>query len=120
MDYRWLTDDEILEKVNPVHARYGWAELNTATSKVLGAFDGDNLVETIALQLYPTVGPLVRHDNTLRDNGETSRELALRMKQFLEESNARGYLTIAESPATERICRRHGMRQVECPVFIVP
>ena len=118
MNLRFLTDLEIETLVNPVLELRGWALLNIPTSKVLGAFQDDRLVEFIVLQLFPMLGPMVRVDNTLRDNGETSRALANGMETFLEENDARGWMAICDSPVTERICQRHGMQKVESPVYV--
>src|SRR5580765_8116817 len=97
MEYRWLTDDEIVDSVNPALASRGFAQLNVnreqPTCRVLGAFWDDQLVEAFAFQMYPVLGPLVKVDSTFRDNGETSRTLAKKMQEFLEEVPARGYLT---------------------------
>lgn len=117
-EYRFLTDSEIVDEANPALALRGWPQLNTATARVLGAFDGETLVEIFALQLMPMLGPMLRIDNERRDNGIVSRELAEKMSEYLTENEARGYVTIADSPLTERLCERHGMKRVESPVFM--
>lgn len=118
MTYRWLTNEEVLEIVNPELRKHGWAELNTAIARVLGAFyQTGELVEFFVLQLYPMLGPLLRLDNINTDNGAVSRELARRMDEFMTESQARGCLTIADNPVTVRLCERYGMTRVESPVF---
>lgn len=119
MTYRWLTPEEIVRDVNPALASRGWSELNTEVARVLGAFDGDTPVEVFALQLFPFLGPLLRVDNTYRDNGEVSRVLAQEMEDFLAANEARGCLAIADSPVTERLCQRFGMRRLDSPVFII-
>ncbi len=119
MDYRWLTDEEVETLVNPGIQRHGWAMLNLPTCRVLGAFDdAGTLVESLAIQLHPLLGPLMRHDNTQRDNGTTSRELTRKMEEYLEETQARGWMVIADHPVTERLCERHGMTRVVSPVFL--
>lgn len=118
MTYRWLTEDEIISLVNPNLAHQGMPMLNTAVARVYGAFDGDRLIRTLTLQLFPLLGPLTTHDHTHRDNGEVSRTLANLMDAYLQESHARGYLAVCDSPVTERICERHGMKRIESPVFL--
>ena len=119
MTYRWLTDEEVDTLVNPDMQRHGWAMLNIPTARVMGAFDdAGTLVASFSLQLHPLLGPLLRHDNTQRDNGETSRELTRNMEAYLEETQARGWLVIADNPITERLCARHGMQRVVSPVFL--
>jgi acetyltransferase (GNAT) family protein len=119
MEYRWLTNDEIEDLVNEVCQRHGWAQLNIneaqPTCRVLGAFEDVALVGFIALQMQPVIGPGWT-DAEHRD-GKTMRELADQMHQFLVEVKARGALTVCESPVSERLAQRHGMKQVEFPVY---
>jgi len=121
MEYRWLTPDEIVDTVNPALAAQRFAQLNVnteqPTSRVLGAFWDGQLVEAFALQLYPVLGPIIRVDNTFRDGGETSRTLSTKMGEFFEEVKVRGALCIADTPITERLCDRFGMKRVENPVY---
>ena len=121
MDIRWLTDDEIVSLVNPALQKRGWAELNVnpaaPTCRALGGFWDGVLVEAFAFQLFPVLGPMLKVDNTFRDNGDTSRALAAKMEEWLGEVSARGYLAIADSPVTERLCVRYGMTKIESPVF---
>lgn len=119
MEIKQVSSQEILEVVNPKLREKGWAPLNVneaqPTNFVLGAYEGGRLLEIIAFQLFPIVGPLLRIEG--KDGGQTTRILAESMKAFLEESGARGYLAIADSPFTERICKRLGMSPLESPVF---
>ena len=121
MEFRWLTDDEILEQFNPVCQRHGFAEMNVnaqqPTCRVLGAFWDGHLVEALAFQLYPMLGPFLKTDNTFRDAGETARALATKMQEFFDEVQARACLTIADSLITERLCVRFGMDRIQSPVY---
>lgn len=118
MTIRWLTDEEVLGIVNPACAQRGWAQQNTGMCRVLGAFyESGELIEFFVLQVYPMLGPLLRLDNINVDGGTVTRELTKRMEEYLIETNARGYMTIADSPLTERLCLRFGMTRVESPVF---
>jgi len=119
MTYRWLNGDEIVTDVNPICARRGWALLNVneaqPTCRVLGAFDGEELVGFMAFSLMPMLGSLwVQPDH--RD-GTVSRELAVQMHQFLQDADARGFIAVADHPVTERICERFGMARIESPVY---
>lgn len=116
MTIRWLTAGEFPEANAEIQQR-GWAPLNEPTSRILGAFDGDTLVEVFVLQLYPLLGPLVRLDARYRDHGETSLALVDEMYEFLEQNDARSYLAICDHPATERLCQRFGMVRIEKPIF---
>lgn len=121
MLYEWLTDDQIEELVNPALQLRGMALLNInpsqPTCRVLGAWDNGNLIQFFAIQLFPILGPMVKMDNTHRDNGEVSRELATQMHAMLDTADARGYLVVADNPVTGRLCERHGMQRVVSPVY---
>ena len=113
--FRWLTPTEVLEIVNPLLAHRGWAQLNVDIARVYGAFEDEQCVEIMALQLYPVLGPLLRLDGA--DAGETTRILASHMETYLIESDVRGVLAVADSPLTERLCKRMGMTKVLSPVY---
>ena len=83
----------------------------------MGAFWDDQLVEAFAFHFYPILGPMIKVDNTFRDNGDTSRTLAAKMGEYFEEVQARGALSIPDSPVTERLCQRFGMELITKPVY---
>ncbi len=122
-EYRWLSNQEIADLVNPVLKLRGWAELNIneiqPTCRVLGAFIDGELVESFAFQLFPMLGPLIRHNNEVRDSGETSRGLVAVMGDFIKSTNARDYMVVANSPMTVRLCERFGLKQLSDPVYVV-
>lgn len=129
MTYRWLEQNELESLVNPALKDKGYAELGfngscecgraLPTARVLGAFlDSGELVETFTLQMMPFLGPLLKHDDSIRDSGETSRQLATIMFDFLMRAKARDFIVIANSPISRRLCERFQMKQVECPVFM--
>lgn len=126
MNFRWMEPDEIEKQVNPILRLKNWAELNInveqPTCRVLGAFlDDGTLLETLTFQLFPLLGPLIRHDNSIRDSGETSRGLASVMYDWLTEQipgGARDFMAIANSPVTDRLCQRFGMKKCEASVFL--
>ena len=121
MEFRWLEGDEIVNLVNPVMVARGWAALNVnedqPTCRVLGAFDEERLVEVFAFQLYPVLGPLLKIDPDFQDSGKCARELADRMRAFMNEVKARGCLAVADSPVTTRLCERFGMTPIGSPVY---
>lgn len=118
MEYKWLTEDQIEAAVNPALKIRGMAQLNTSVARVLGAFEGDTLISFVAVQLFPILGPLLKTDNQFSDDGTVSRELVSKMHTYLDESNVRGVLVVADSPLTSRLCERHGMSKLESPVYI--
>lgn len=118
-EFRWLTVNEIEMFVNPVCRQRGWAELNLnesqPTCRVLGKWEGVELVAWLALQMFPVIGPAYA-DPTHRD-GTVSRQLADHMHEFLESVACRGALTVCESVVAERLAERHGMTRVKEPVY---
>ena len=129
MNFRWLEQDEILNLVNPALKAKGYAELGfngscecgraLPTARVLGAFlDSGELIETFTLQMLAFLGPLLKHDTDIRDSGETSRQMATIMYDFLMSAKARDFIVIANSPISRRLCERFQMKKVECPVFM--
>jgi len=121
--FRWLSEDEIVDLANPVLKAHGWAQLNVnpdkPTCRVMGAFnDSGGLVEVLVLQLHPVIGPLVRCDNEHRDAGQTTRKLIQLMEEYLIQTKARGWLVVADSPLTERMCEQHRMKRIQSPVFL--
>jgi len=122
LEYRWLTDSEIEQSVNPALASRNMPQLNInpvmPTCRVAGAFADGVLIRAFCLQLHPVLGPLVEADSTIRDNGEATRGVVDFMSAFLDETKARGYLTICESEFSERLAKRHGMKRIEFPVYL--
>lgn len=122
MIYEWLTLDQIEDLVNPDLERRGMAVLNInpaqPTCRVLGAWEAGRLIQSFTVQLYPVLGPMLKHDSLHRDNGEVSRELASRMHTFLDEAEARGYMVVADNPVTQRLCERYGMSKIVSPVYV--
>ncbi len=120
LEYRWLTGDEIVALVNPACAARGWAELNVndaqPTCQVLGAWNAARLVGWFVFQLYPLLGPMLVEPEFR--NGQVSAELTARMYDFLTISEARGYLVVCESPASEVLARKHDMHKLESPVYV--
>jgi hypothetical protein len=120
MTYRWMSSEEIETFVNPVCEQRGWSPLNIneaqPTCRVIGAFDGEAIVGFFALQLHPVLGPQwVDADH--RD-GTISRELTQQMSEFLSDVDARGWLVICDSPVSERLAIRYGMKKLEIPVYV--
>lgn len=122
-EYRWLSNQEIEELVNPVLRLRGWAELNInelqPTCRVLGAVVDGELIESFTFQMQPLLGPLVRHNNELRDSGETTRALVAVMGDWIKTVNARDCMVVANSPMTVRLCERFGMKKLIDPVYVV-
>jgi hypothetical protein len=117
LQFRWLDGEEAVETLNPRLAERGWALLNAQTARALAAFDAEGkLAGFFVLQLFPVLGPMeVVPDH---QGGQLSRELTQRMHEFLTEVQARGYMTVCDSPVAERLAVRHGMTKLENPVYV--
>lgn len=118
--YRWLTSDEIADWVNPECGRHGWVQFNvneqTPTCRVIGAFEGPEMLGFFGFSLIPHIGPLWCDQD--HRNGSVSLGLAEEMAKFMFEVQARGALMIADNPATERMAQKFGLERVTSPVFI--
>jgi len=121
IEFRWLNDDEVETLVNPSLAARGMVQLNInpeqPTCRVLGAVADGVVVEAFAFQLISLLGPMIKLVPDFRDNGETGRTLAAKMKEFLEEVQARAYICVADSPISERLCERFSMEKISSPVY---
>ncbi len=122
IEFRWITDEQIETLVNPALKARGMVELNICpeqpTCRVAGCFSEGVLLRAFCLQLHPILGPLVETDSEFRDNGGATRGLVEFMEEFLKTVDARGWLTICDSPLSERLAQRHGMKKLESPVYV--
>lgn len=116
LTYHWLEGDE-LEILEPILAARGWTSLNGKVARAIGAFDETGkLVGFQVLQLFPMVGPL--YVEPLSRGTGIASELTERMRTFLVNAQARGWMVIADAPFTAQLCEAHGMRKVESPVYL--
>lgn len=116
IEYKLITSDE-LELLEPIMLRRGWSALNYPTSCAWCAFDGEELVGFIVLQLYPHPEPLwVKDDH--RGTG-VAEGLADHMLAFMREIKIRGFMVVADSEFAEKLCEERGMERVQSPVFIM-
>ena len=122
IEFRWLDNDEVETLVNPSLEARGMVQLNInpeqPTCRVAGAFADGVLLRAFCLQLHPILGPLVETDSEFRDNGDATRGLVAFMEEFLKTVDARGWLTICDSPLSERLAKQHGMKRLESPVYV--
>ena len=115
IEYRWIEGDE-LAILDPVILSRGWTPLNHLTSRAICAFHGGLLIGFQVLQLFPHVEPLyVERD--YRALGITEA-LVDRMSAFLQESKARGFMVVADSPHVIRLCESYGMKRIMEPVYL--
>jgi len=105
----WLAIDSLLEK-------YNWMSLAPDFSKVLVAEVNGKIVGISCVQAMPFVGPLLVLPRW-RGTG-IAEKLADDTIESLRSMNARGWLVVADSPHVPKLCRKHGMRQIDSPVFV--
>jgi hypothetical protein len=110
-----MCSDEDWNSIEEVLQRRGWASLNKNTSCILMART-DNEFAFLVLQLVPYIGPLFI-PASMR-GGTTAREMATRTLEFLQKSKTRGWLVVAESPFTERICKELCMEKIDSPLYV--
>lgn len=119
LTYRWL-EGEDLKQLEPMLEARGHMSLNNALARALCVFDKDNNDKIIAfhvLQHIPHAEPLYV-DKEYRGTG-IAEDLADRMVAFLKSCDARGFMVVADNPASVKLCEQFGMRRVESPVFIM-
>src|SRR5688572_5760510 len=114
--YEWLEGNQT-QIVEPILAERGWTSLNNRTCRVLCAYSGTRLIGFHVLQLFPHAEPLwVARDQRGTGLAET---LVDKMMEFLAEVQVRGFMVVADTPATVKLCERHGMKRVDSPVYIL-
>jgi hypothetical protein len=119
--FRWVSglnaSEEEWNRLDAMLAEHGWASLNRATSRVLVA-ESNGEMAFIAFQMVPYVGPLYV-PRSMRGDG-VAVELADKMMTFLIENDTRGWMAVAESPHTAKLCENRGMQRVPAPVYVLP
>jgi hypothetical protein len=120
MELRWLEGPEAAQKLNPMIEAQGWIPLNGSenpvTTRARVAFgDSGEVVGFFVLQLFPMVGPvLIQPDG----KPELFRQLMRDMLVFFSDSNARGWMVVAENEKVADLCELLKMQRVEFPVYI--
>jgi hypothetical protein len=120
--YEWVDgptcSDSDWERIESILAARGWLSLNRLTTRVLLAYsESGELLGFNILQMMPYVGPLYVKPSA-RGTG-LAEDLVDQMMIFLADIQARGFLAIAQSPHTEKLCLQLGLKKVESPVFIM-
>jgi hypothetical protein len=118
--YRWVDGptctQEDWDAIETVLVERGWMSLNRATTRILFAEDGAGaLVGFHVFQLIPYCGPLYVVAEA-RGTG-IAEKLADEMLDFLAEVHVRGFITVADSPHSQKLCKMRGMTEIESPVF---
>ena len=118
--FEWIEGtDPRMEAVQVIILDRGWTPLNFQTSRARVAFDEHGQVVAFGIfQLFPMTGPMFVAPE-YRGTG-IAETLADDLATFLKDAHCRGYLVIADSPHSERLCQMFGMRKVESPVYLMP
>ena len=108
-DDEWKVIDHLLES-------RGWMSLNRMTSRVLLAERGEVIVGFSVVQLFPGVGPL--YVRPASRGTDVAASLADMTMAWLQEIKARGWMVVADSPFTVKLCEARGMERLESPVYV--
>ena len=118
--FRWIIghecDDEDWTRIETICLTRGWSVLDRQSTRVLIAEDEDGKLKGfLIIQLIPHCEPMFVSQD-MRGTG-LAEELSDRMAAFLDERRL-GYVSIAESKFAEELCMKHGMKEVNSPVFV--
>lgn len=118
LTYKWLTGQEAIDAIDPVLQERGWAALNAATRPAVRcAFNEQSrCIGFCVFQFFNHVGPQWVADD-YRGTG-VSAQLAEDMWNFLEDAQCRGFMVVADSPHSEKLCKARGMTLVTSPVYV--
>jgi GNAT superfamily N-acetyltransferase len=121
INYRWIhgpqASQEDWEKIELLLASRGWISLNRPTSSILIAEDDDGIAGFHIFQFLPYAGPLFVRPSA-RGKG-VAEKLADDMLEALAQAQARGFIVIADSPHSAKLCRDRGMNELKSPVFVM-
>ncbi len=109
----WLHGDDV-HMLDDIIAHEGWTPLD-ANAVALTAIDDNGVAGFHVLHLVPIPTLWVRPD--LRGTS-LAVDLATDMEKFLTDTNSKGFIVIADSPVSAKMCEKFGMRLVTSPVYI--
>jgi Acetyltransferase (GNAT) family len=113
-DAEWARETEAIDRV--IEAR-GWMRLNKNTSRIRIAEDADGkLAGFYIFQMIGHAEPLYVRPS-MRGT-EVADRLADDMEKWLLETDARGWVLMADSPITAKMAEKRGMVRVESPVYV--
>jgi len=113
--YRWLEPSE-LPRIDSVFAKRGWIRLSEHFSRVRVAEVDGKIVGFFCFQGLPYMGPM-NIEESQRGKG-IAEDLVSQMLAWTDENNCRGYMVVADSPHTEKLCKAKGLTRVVSPVYI--
>lgn len=96
-------------------AARGWMSLSRELTRIRVAERNGKIVGMFVLQHVPHIEPLLV-DREERGNG-VAEQLVDDMQEFLDKSQARGFLAVCEHPLAAKLCESRGMVKVPFPVY---
>lgn len=119
--YEWVDgpfcEDQQWAQVDALLATRGWNSLNRATTRILLAKNEEGKVLGFnVFQLYPFQGPLYVVPSA-RGTG-VAQELVDQMVLFMASIGIRGYIAVAQSPHSVKMCEQMGMTKITDPIYI--
>jgi hypothetical protein len=119
--YRWIDgvacEENDWARIEGLLAARGYISLNRWTSRVLLAEDAEGIVGFHVFQLIPYTGPLYVRPSAR--GTDVAAKLADDMLTFLAEAQVRGFIVIADSPFSAKLCKDRGMTELKSPVFVM-
>jgi hypothetical protein len=112
----WEATEAELAQIDRIVQQHGWVKLNPDTTRILLAEERGRICGFSVVQMMPYVGPL--YVNKFHRGTGVAEKLADQTMAFLKEVEARGWLVIADSEHTERICRERAMQEIQSPVYV--
>lgn len=114
----WLEGPEAADRLNPICEQQGWSLLNPHTCRACIAEDDDGVfLRALVVQLFPLVGPEYAPE---RERGNIEAMMAVHAEVRNYMADARGFMIIADSPVTDKLCKREGLTPVTSPVYMGP
>jgi len=119
--YRWINGPEATDsewdRIENILVARGWASLNRLASRILVAEDSEGqLLGFLVAQYMIHTEPLWVLPSK-RASG-IAEELADQMLEYMIEINARGWIVVADNPASANLCEARGMTRIESPVYV--
>jgi len=114
--YRWLEPQE-LSRIDPVFAKRGWIRLSEHFSRVLVAERDGEMAGFFCFQGLPFMGPM--HIVESERGKGIAQDLVEQMLAWTDANNCRGFMVVADSPHTEKLCKAKGMTRVVSPVYVM-
>jgi hypothetical protein len=104
------------QAIDAILVRQGWMSLNRVITRVLIAECDSQIVGLSVIQMLPMLGPIYV-DKGQRGTG-VADHLAADTVAFMLQSQARGWIVVADSPHSERLAKAQGMSRLESPVYV--